>query len=173
MTVYWLPIDKYEGHATYEELKDRKVVAQGWSAIGDLSGLCNITDKQVFYAQIQMMGDQAYGNVDWWLKDREEATPRSMWHLLIEAKSGDIFVGKEGKNIRGICQIERDGLVSYRYDSDYEYAQNIGFPVEWIDWDESIFGHPPNPPAMMRGVKRLQTEYERLIDCWNLYLAKR
>jgi len=150
------------------------VVAQGWSGLGDLSGLCNITDRNLFYTQIQMLGDRAYGNVGWWLDDREESAPRTMWHLLIESQSGDLFVGKEGKTIRGICQIKHNGSLSYRYDNsgNYEYAQTIGYPAEWIDWDEKIFGSPPTPPALMRGVRHLVSESQRIINIWNVYLSK-
>jgi len=36
MSVWWLAIAENEGHATYQQLKERRVVAQGWPDLGDL-----------------------------------------------------------------------------------------------------------------------------------------
>ena len=45
MAVWWCAIDKNKGWATYDELKARNVIAQGWPNLGNLSDLVGQADK--------------------------------------------------------------------------------------------------------------------------------
>ncbi len=45
MNVYCLGIDRKKGNSSYEELKSRKVVAQGWPEVGDLSPLLDFAPE--------------------------------------------------------------------------------------------------------------------------------
>lgn len=68
--------------------------------------------------------------------------------------------------MRGICELRENGWESYQYlfPEVYNYAQAIGFPVEWIDWDTDVFGFTPTPPAEgVQGVRRLRNESQEEI----------
>jgi hypothetical protein len=100
---------------------------------------------------IQALGDVAYSAEPWWrTQDRQEhRTPTVMWNLL-NVQPGDVIVALEGTVVKGVCQVAVAGVQSYQYAPAYEYAQTIGFPVTWVDWDTTFFGFTPTPPS--RGV---------------------
>lgn len=105
--------------ASYEELKARHVVAQGWSSSGDLSFLVEDDVSQYISAICQECRYQ------------DEGTLSRVLNVLKGVQPGVVFVATEGMEIKGICEIPPK--FSYVYDGDYEYA-NAVFPVEWVDW---------------------------------------
>lgn len=170
MSVYWSAIDTQ--HSSYEELKHRKVIAQGWRGLGNLSSLLGpvYDDKNTFVRMIQALGDAAYSS-DWWHEGenadrREYRTPTVMWNLL-HLQQGDLVVAIEGTDVCGICQVTADAQTSYRYDEAYEYAQTVSHPVEWMDWDEERFGFVPTPPSRgLLGIRNLNNEAVAVRQAW-------
>lgn len=169
MTTWWSAIDTR--WSSYIELKHRKVIAQGWNALGDLTSLLGPVsgDKEKFIQIVQILGDAAYAGESWWQKDRQESrTPAVMWKLL-SLKQGDLVVAVEGTTVKGICQLERDALNSYSHQPAYEYAQTIGFPVRWVDWKEEEFGFVPKPPSHgVLGIAGLQDESLAVKNAWRI-----
>lgn len=63
MAIWWLAVSKNEGHCSYEELKYRKILAQGWPGIGNLEALVSpkIRDEEQFKTIVNSLIDYAYG----------------------------------------------------------------------------------------------------------------
>ena len=65
MPTWWLAIDRNQENTSYEELKRRKVVAQGWPDLGDLLPLCPLVgtgDKDTFVQEVDVRARGAYVN---------------------------------------------------------------------------------------------------------------
>ena len=164
MNTWWLAIDR--SCTSYQELKHRKVVAQGWNDLGDLRTLCPIVVDQsnwdMFRNIIETLARKFYGPTS----NEVNRSPTVMWNLL-KIEAGDVIVGIEGTDVKGFCQIKNNGWDSYKYNDTgvYEYSQTVGFPVDWIDWDANRFGFTPNPPAQsVQGLEGLRKESQKLID---------
>ena len=164
MSTWWLAIDKQ--YTSYLELKYRKVVAQGWPDLDDLRTLCPlVTNPNNFDLFQQVVGELekiVYGSAK---------SPNIMWNLM-RIQIDDLVIGIEGTVVKGICQMTKNGSESYNYDyrGAYNYAQTVGFPVKWIDWDPNIFGFVPNPPAQsVSGIARLVNQHQPVVDAWNKY----
>ncbi len=161
MNIWWLAIDR--DYTSYEELKYRKVVAQGWPKLGDLSLLLPLVTnnyKNEFLGTVNALNKLAYGE--------EGHASKVMWSLF-SMKKGDLVVGIEGTTVRGICQVNLDANESYQLQSPnaFNYAQTISSGVKWVDWNESILGTPPTAPAKsVQGVAGLNKEYNRVLEAW-------
>ncbi len=163
MTTWWLAIDQNQKNTSYEELQCRKVVAQGWPDLGDLLTFCALVGagNNTFVQKVDVLARTAYSNAP--------QVSRIMWDLL-SMEAGDLVVGIEGTTVKGICELEKNGWESYQHHSGYNYAQTIGFPVEWIDWDADVFGFTPTPPRQsVQGVRRLRNESHEVIRAWREY----
>ena len=118
-TVWWLAIDSNNGHSSYQELKERKVVAQGWSELGDLSEQLDFQyqmDRAQTDEDIKNIGDKVYKRSGRWGKDRlPSGTPRVFWNLLTLRKR-DLVVAIEGTTVRGICELKHHGVDGYSFD---------------------------------------------------------
>ena len=164
MAVWWVAIDRNQENTSYEELKHRKVVAQGWPALGNLVTLLPLVRaerRDLFRRAVQALYEFAH-------PEGQAEVDRIMWQLL-RLQEGDLVVGIEGTDVRGICQLERNGWDSYRYDDPgaYNYAHTVGFPVQWRDWDAGRFGFTPQPPTRgVAGIRALQNDCQRVIDAW-------
>ena len=172
MNTWWSALDT--DHTSYEEIKHRKVIAQGWSAIGSLTSLVPLlsTDWNGFSKVIQILGDTAYGNKDWWknIDRNENRAPTVMWNLL-SIKKGDLIVAIKGIDVKGICQAGADGINSYQHQPAYEYAQTVSFPVKWVNWEQSVFGFVPTPPSRgVLGIVGLEKESKQVIEAWQKHL---
>jgi hypothetical protein len=105
-------------YATYEELKQRHVVAQGWKEYGDLTFLLDPSeDIEEYFPRIN---------------DNSQSGKNAFKQLFREIKSGDILLALEGNQIKGIAEIPKK--FTYCYDPQSEYSNSL-FPVTWIDWD--------------------------------------
>lgn len=161
MNIWWLAIDR--DYTSYEELKYRKVVAQGWPKLGNLSLLLPLVTnnyKKEFMDTVNVLDKLAYGDVG--------HASKVMW-TLFSIKKGDLVVGIEGTNVRGICQVDLDANESYQLQSpnEFNYAQTISCGVKWFDWDKSILGMPPTAPAQsVQGVAGLNKEYNLVLEAW-------
>ena len=162
MNTWWLAIDRNQRNASYEELKHRRVVAQGWPKLGDLRTLCTLVEKgyeNTFIRTVKDLHLIAYG------EEYSSRASRIMWNLL-SLRSGDLVVGIEGVAVRGICQLKQNGWESYQHHctAAYEYAQTVGFPIQWVDWE---FDFKPVPPRLsVSGIRRLQNESKNVIAAW-------
>ena len=167
MPTWWLAIDRNQENTSYEELKRRKVVAQGWPDLGDLLPLCPLVgtgDKDTFVQEVDVRARGAYVNTP-----RVTRVSGIMWNLL-SMEAGNLVVGIEGTTVKGICELEKNGWESCQHHSGYNYAQTIGFPIEWIDWDADVFGFTPTPPRQsVQGVGRLRNESQEVIRAWREY----
>ncbi len=175
MIVWWMTINRAMGNS-YLDLKYRKVIAQGWPLLGDLSILVNhfgaywLENRGGFERLMQLLAEPVY--------PADAANPPkaflNIYNLLSIAK-GDLVVAVESAQgagpARGICQAERNAWESYQHDDPYvyDYAQTVCFPNEWIDWEE-IDAEPPGPPAMIPGVMRMGQEQAAYVqDVWLSY----
>jgi len=162
MKTWWLAIDKR--YTSYEELKYRKVIAQGWPKLGDLSTLIPLVQKDredMYRKVIDALNEAQYGQAD-------SGVARIMLNLL-NLKKDDLIVGIEGTKVRGICQLERNAIDSYRFDSPdaFHYTQTVGFPVKWHDWNEDQIGFTPIAPAQsVDGLEGLNKESQQVIEAW-------
>ena len=177
MSTWWLALDRT--CTSYCEVKHRRVVAQGWPALGNLVSLLPFVPnhRQEFVQAIQLLGDVGYGrDTERWQGDRETGrTPTVMWNLL-DIREGDLIVALEGITVKGICEARKNAVNSYRYDDPdaYEYAQTVCFPVEWIDWDEERFVFTPEPPNKgVLGVAGLQNMRDQVIEAWDRFKRSR
>jgi hypothetical protein len=149
MRVWWCAVHKE--NERYEVLKERQVVAQGWHALGDLSDLLPLVPDQeeAFIEAIQRRGDSLYGSEQHWSNHRARTgAPTGLFNLL-SIRAGDLVVAIEGTTVRGICQMGSDAKSSYAYDATREYAQTVGHPVAWVDWNDATFGPPPKATRML------------------------
>lgn len=167
MSVWWLAVDKK--NASYEELKHRKVVAQGWSAIEDLRTLCTLAKngdgeaEEAFKKTVDELERIVY-------EGNKTGIPAKVMWSLMRLKEGDLIVAIEGTVVRGICRLDKNGWESYQYDcrDEYEYAHTIGFPVRWKDWDIQKLGNPPIAPAQsVQGIAKLEKESQKVVDAWD------
>lgn len=129
MTVWLLAIDRE--HSSYEELKYRKVLAQGWSAIGDLSPLFPVKNEGKFREIITNYVSYVYGD---WVDKRD---PGRIILNLSKFQKGDYVICCEGQTVRGVAKLTQP--VEYHYDNPrlYEYAQVIYPVTSWVDLSEN------------------------------------
>lgn len=129
MAVWLLAIDRE--YSSYEELKYRKVLGQGWSAIGDLSPLLPVKNEQKFKEIITNYISYVY---DDWTDARD---PARIILNLIKFSKGDYVICCEGESVRGIAKLTE--TVKYHYDNPklYEYSQVIYPITNWVDLDEN------------------------------------
>ncbi|MFA0117076.1 hypothetical protein AB4392_05270 [Vibrio breoganii] len=172
-TVWWLAIDSNRGHCSFQELKERKVVAQGWPKFGDLSKQMDFKyqmDKSQTYEDITNIGDRAYKGTEHWNKDRlPSGAPRVFWNLL-NLRKGDLVVAIEGTKVRGLCELKHHGVDGYIFDPNYNYAHGFGGIVDWFGWDEEKLGEPPTPPRQsVKGISKLSNQAHYVIKCWESY----
>jgi DNA polymerase III delta prime subunit len=193
-TAWWMAIDLNDGGepwATYEELKARHVVAQGWSNLGDLSVFS--TDREILLSHISKHNQKG-----------TDAPGKAFINLLFEVNKGDIIVAIEGRRVRGIAEVcytnyvfDADGSISGKNPEQFskrdwfEYAHCL-YPVKWVDWDPSEgnngvciskaidwdnLGLPPGwkpiPSGQgFKGIVRLGNDKDNVIKVWEAYKAK-
>lgn len=195
MPIWRMAIDRQ--YSSYAEIKERHVIATGWSTLGDLSCLY----------QLCRLGfldwPQAYNILTIWAlqeghNSSETVFKNSFKRLLFEIKLGDIVIGYEGTTARGICQIcncftygyDYDGLISCVYPSafhkppplklpKFEYAHCL-YGVEWVDWDTfnrfvTAAGDDPILPAGGAygpiGIDNRDDSAARIQLHWDTYVA--
>ncbi len=124
------PIDEnYYRCTSYEELKRRHVVAQGWPNSGDLSFFCELDENEIKpYVQLLMNQD---------LKGSKGQQLLLALRGLTHIKERMIILGTVGGQIKGVCEIPPDFCYLYDAgeDGEFEYANCI-YPVQWVDWQD-------------------------------------
>ncbi len=176
MRVWWMTINRAMGN-TYLNLKHRKVIAQGWPYLGDLSSLVYDFEK---YRQgnrsefenrlLRLIPKSIYSEE----LDNPPIALLNFYNLFSIAK-GDLVVAVESAQgagpVMGICQAEQNAWESYRHDNPglYDYAQTVCYPVNWVDWKE-IGAKPPRSPSMISGVSPMGTKQAAYVqDVWLTY----
>ncbi len=123
------PIDENGGYSSYEELKKRHVVAQGWSNTGDVSFFCELDEADIDQ-YIQVLIENGCVN-------NEPVRLHEAFKGLTHLEPGMIVLGTVAGTIKGICEIPPDFCYVYDdgdgCDKVYEYA-NCVYPVQWVDW---------------------------------------
>jgi hypothetical protein len=178
MAVWWCAIDKNEDWSTYEELKSRNVIAQGWTELGNLSDLVGQPDKLL---------QQALSN-----RGAEAAVTGIFINLLSKVCAGDLVVGIEGTRVRGICEVlpqsayiydavnnieelqhpelapnSRDGQGRF---SEFNYAHCL-YPAYWIDWDVVSPAWAPGTPGQgVKGIASLVKDANAVAERWRQYV---
>lgn len=179
-TVWEIGIAK--GYSSYAELKQRRVVAQGWPNTGDLSDLFGKQENIIRNSArvIKVAGsDRAYVFVN----------------LLLNIKQGDLVIACEGTSVKGICEIGSN--INYGYDfngniSDvspedfdhtpyektkdlqghFDYANCLYF-VDWVNWsdfEKTTECKPPNiSPQAPKGIVRCHQDPQKILDAWRAY----
>jgi len=104
-------------YSSYEEFKERYVVAQGWCEVGDLS----FFQGENFEPYLEHV---TYG---------EQKGYNAFRQLFKKISPGDILLAFEGNGLKGIAEMPKE--YEYFYDERYGYANSL-FPLKWIDWQE-------------------------------------
>ena len=118
MNVWWLALDL--DWTSYDEIRTRRVIAQGWPQIGDLSDLLLLAAEEEkrseFEEEIRRRCRRVYG------PDSAEIqrAPSVMWNLF-RVDEGDLLVAIEGTRVRGVVEAISDGRATYCYDARYHY----------------------------------------------------
>jgi len=163
MNIWWLATSKNEGHCSYDELKNRKILAQGWSAIGDISALLPVKNENDFKKIINNLVVYVY---DGW---KDERDPGRVILNLLKISKGDFILCTEGESIKGIAKV----VVHPQYRDDngsgqYEYAQTIYPVTDWKDWDFQKAGNPPPVKSMGPvGINYYGGDKQVVLDAWN------
>lgn len=158
--VWWLAIDR--DHTSYDELRGRKVIAQGWPQFGDLQALYALgadpANEALFKAKIETLSGVPGG----------DNAPNPLWNLS-QIRTGDLIVGVEGTLVRGICQAKVDGWASYHFDERFNYAQTVCGPVTWLQWNVGSMGRPPRTGRHgVWGCMKVQKERARVVEAWEM-----
>lgn len=168
MATWWLALGPVGQYTSYDEIKTRRVIAQGYRGVGDLTRFLPLImagQNQRFEQEIRKLGAIAFPG---------EPPPPPMLNLwnLLRIRKGDLIVGRVGAEVVGICQASQNGWHSYQYDPAYDYAQTVSYPVDWVDWGELGAGNPPVGPGIVTGVLHLVEAREQVIRAWVNYIRR-
>lgn len=107
-------------YCTYDKMKAKNEVSQGWSEWGDLAFLSKEKDIETYLPRI-CHGSQGGFN--------------AFRQIFKDIKSGDIILAFEGNTIRGITEMPPDFIYCYDDEERGGYANSL-WPVNWVDWTE-------------------------------------
>ncbi|MCI5129323.1 MAG: hypothetical protein D3907_12695 [Candidatus Electrothrix sp. AUS3] len=162
MDIWWLATSRNDGHCSYNELKYRKVLAQGWAALGDLSVLLPVKDEGSFKKLINDLAEYVYDGKGY------KPNPGGIILNLLKFREGNLVVCTEGTSVKGIARVGANP--TYRYDNgagQHEYAQTIYPITEWKDWNKDIAGEPPHTGSMgPNGVVHYGRDKQVVLDAW-------
>jgi predicted Mrr-cat superfamily restriction endonuclease len=134
--VWWLAIARNEGHASFEELEARGVIAQGWPALGDMTRFLDenkTAEPAVVIGRLAALLREAYPD------EAREMLPGNLYNFFFGIQPGDLVIGIEGSGVRGICEVPVRCSYSYRAEARDGRAQNYAHergPVKWLPWEE-------------------------------------
>ena len=175
VNVWGCGIDKNGGYCDYPQLKKRNLVAQGWSAIGDLSKISGKPTNEIIDSLKIISAGKSVP--EYMLNSKNEPVDgRSPIYKAFKAllsndgiKKGDLIIGYEGHEAKGICVIPSGA--SYKFDDgngEYKYAHCFG-PVKWIDWEVFTTESAPHPgyaPGIFPS-----SDPQRIIELWQRFMA--
>lgn len=169
MAVWWLAIDQANKNATYGELKERRVIAQGWPDLKNLQvdgRLAQLRDtpKQQQKALLRKWLQLVYP---------ELTLPETIGNIVnffCNIKPGDFIIGRPGQSVAGICEIPPNP--TYSFNDAYNYAHGFG-PVTWHDWgDISQDEWAPKPPARLVAVCNVGNNRDRVENLFRAFLQQ-
>ncbi len=164
--VWWCAIDPK--WSSYDELKNRNAVAQGWPDKGDLSHVVGQPREQISNA---LGGD-------------DENLARIFHYLLTKIGPGDLVVANEGTTIKGVCEIlpvtryiydastNLEGLSPdqasprFREEAEFNYTHCL-YPVRWID--AADIGISMKAPIRLKGIVGCEQQAGAIERKWNKY----
>ena len=107
-------------YCTYDKMKAKNEVSQGWSEWGDLAFLSKEKDIETYLPRI------CYGSQGGFNAFRQ---------IFKDIKSGDIILAFEGNTMRGITEMPPDFIYCYDDEERGGYANSL-WPINWVDWTE-------------------------------------
>lgn len=112
-------------YATYDELKRNNVVAQGWSAFGDLTFAYVAKDET------------CEGDFNYFIEEKctvDTKAPYTFRQLLRDIRTGDIILAFQGRTLKGITEMPSEFI--YYYNDNMKEYKNCLYPVRWVDWND-------------------------------------
>jgi hypothetical protein len=190
VTIWRMAIDA--ANATYEEIRERHIIAQGWPNLGDLSCLyraCRAGQLNRQEAEEILSGLALHVGYN----PQEARFTNAFYRILFCINPGDIVIAHQGKSPIGICQVsacmvyvfDRDGVLGVLpaqfHADDFEYAQCL-YPVNWVDWSHfqafvlANIGPEINIKLRVQGIVKLQPSqrFHGIIRAyWRMYVDRR
>lgn len=147
-------------YSSYSEFKKRKVFAQGWQDIGDLTKF--LSSRKALEDQLKA---KTVNHTDEFNKILS-----TFDNLIFEIKPGDLVVAVEGTKIKGICQIPDQS--PYAFDASYAYSHERG-NINWQDIGQiptHIVINEYRPPGPLFQEQKYKKE---MIELWNYMMSKK
>ncbi len=168
--VWWLAINKNHNLSSYEEIKERKIVALFYPEIDDLTPILESYrgDEEQWFDTVQKRQDSLGASND--LNTAVEYGARALRYLL-RAKAGDLVVAIEGTDIRGISQIDGDAVENYRYDKGFKGAHIVADDIKWYDLPTAIGGLFAVSSRGVQGARQMHDSAELALDIWEKLIA--
>jgi len=168
-------------YSSYAEIKQRRVVAQGWSNTDDLTDLFR-RPENIIKNDPRITRQGGY-------------VPEVFAKLLNKISLGDLVIACEGREVKGICEIgsninycyDLNGKISgvnpkdfdhtpYKKQKDvqgyFEYANCLYF-VDWIDWSDFENITKRKPPSIgakgVPGIIPCRQDPEGILNAWREY----
>ena len=166
--VWWFAADKKYPGSSYEDLKARRVIAQGWPLLGDLTTALPLiaasrdTAKEILapYCRTHILRGE--------LQPEQIYKPANTLHFLLQIEQGDVLVALEGTTPRGMAESPLDALSGYRYDDpDYNYAHVVADDVEWVDLPPDDAWMLAVPGQGIQGVRRIRKSRKVAEEIWS------
>lgn len=162
MNIWWLATAQNDGYCSYNELKYRKILAQGWPQLGDLSVLLPLTkNEEQFQETINNLVESVYNGF------KDSRNPGRIILNLLKIQKNDLVLCTEGRTVKGIAKITSEP--NYRYDDgggQHEYAQTIFSVTDWVDWDESVVAPPSTSTRGPVGIQQFQGDKQVIVDAY-------
>ena len=93
-----------------------------------------------------------------------------MFKTLRSLKIGDVIVGIEGTQVKGITSIVN---TLYRFDGAHEYANVFSYGAKWIDWHQISPDFTPQAPAQsVLGIAHIRNDRQEILDIWETFSSK-
>ena len=136
----------------YENLKKRKVVAQGWHE--DWGSYWENEEK--INERCKKESDQKYINALTQICSRQRGI-----------QPGDIIVAFVGKTCKGICEIPVK--FTFQQNLGKYYSHGLG-PVQWVDWADVSSHWAPRPSGQgVHGVENMGKYASKVQSLWEKY----
>lgn len=168
MAVWGLAVDKNRKNASYEEIKERGVIAQGWPKLGNVHELVSLvaTSGEQFELEIRKRaGEVGY--------EATAGKAAKVLRRLLLIEKGDLVVAFEGRTVCGIVEAPQSAIDAYWHDETAkDYQQCVARHVQWVDWPDGIVA--PNASKQgIPGVSRLRRKNEEsTLQAWRRIAPK-
>jgi hypothetical protein len=168
--VWWLAINKNDNLSSYEEIKERKIVALFYPEIDDLTPILDSyrEDEEQWFDTVQKRQDSLGASDD--LNAAVKYGARALRYLL-RSKAGDLVVAIEGTDIRGICQIDGDSMENYRYEKTSKGAHIVADGIKWYDLPTAIAGLFAVSSRGVQGARQMHDSAQLALEIWEKLIA--